>query len=197
MHTKPTTYARALGLGALLLLAACSSDPGPRPQPAAPAPTVATESPTTTEAPAPVAVQAEAPEDTTPPTTTPPATGVTLPEPVAPPVTRRTTTTVAAVLAPAPARQAPSAGGLACGGALPPCWVMRAESTSPDYPTGGDPTIANSGGSGASWKWQFMPSTWDGYGGYATAADAPVAVQDAAAAELWNGGRGCSHWDAC
>lgn len=85
-----------------------------------------------------------------------------------------------------------------CGGDLPPCRIMMRESR-------GDIRIWNGGcyngpcrgGSTASGKWQFMRSTWAGYGGYRNAADAPERVQDAKARELWNGGRGCSHWSAC
>lgn len=55
----------------------------------------------------------------------------------------------------------------------------------------------NYGGSGASGKYQAMKSTWGGYAGYENAADAPESVQDQWAAELWNNGRGCSHWSAC
>lgn len=85
---------------------------------------------------------------------------------------------------------AASYGSGACGGSLPPCYVMERES-------GGNLTIPNSEGSGATGKWQFMPGTWGGYGGYASAADAPESVQDAKAADTWNGGSGCSHWNAC
>lgn len=85
-----------------------------------------------------------------------------------------------------------------CGGDLPPCWVLARES-------GGDPRIWNGGcyngpcpgGSTASGKWQFLRSTWAGYGGYLNAADAPVEVQDAKARITWAGGQGCSHWAAC
>ena len=55
----------------------------------------------------------------------------------------------------------------------------------------------NYGGSGASGKYQAMPSTWGGYAGFQYAADAPEAIQDLWASELWNNGAGCSHWSAC
>lgn len=57
--------------------------------------------------------------------------------------------------------------------------------------------VWNSQGSGASGKYQFMPGTWGGYEGYEHAADAPEDVQDRKAAEVWNGGAGCAHWNAC
>lgn len=84
----------------------------------------------------------------------------------------------------------PVAGTGACGGDLPPCWVMNRES-------GGDPTVWNRQGSGASGKWQVMPGTWAGYGGYSAAAYAPESVQDEFARRLWAGGAGCAHWSAC
>lgn len=114
------------------------------------------------------------------------------------------------------ATRAPSAprfvaGGWACGGPLPPCWV--AEREDPAH----DPTVYNGGyhypvgyvgptaGSTASGKWQFLRSTWGtrqdrqgvwhpGFRGYFNAADAPVSVQDEYAVMLYDGGRGCSHW---
>jgi len=83
-----------------------------------------------------------------------------------------------------------TSGSGACGGNLPPCYVMNRES-------GGSLTVYNTEGSGAAGKWQFMPGTWAGYGGYASAADAPESVQDAKAADTWSGGSGCNHWNAC
>ena len=94
--------------------------------------------------------------------------------------------------APAPAPEAPGATGYgsgACGGSLPPCYVMMRES-------GGDITAQNPS-STASGKWQFLDSTWAGYGGYAKARYAPESVQDDRARQLWAGGSGCSHWSAC
>lgn len=92
--------------------------------------------------------------------------------------------------------------GVQCGGDLPPCWVLKRES-------GGDPRIWNGrcymptgsygqcGRSSASGLWQFLRSTWAGFGGYVNAADAPVEVQNEKARQVWAGGRGCSHWAAC
>ena len=57
----------------------------------------------------------------------------------------------------------------------------------------GDPNAVNSS-SGAGGKYQFLPSTWSGYGGYATAQDAPESVQDERFNEVWAGGAGSSHW---
>lgn len=76
-----------------------------------------------------------------------------------------------------------------CGGDLPPCYVMWRESR-------GDITAQNPI-STASGKWQFLDSTWAGYGGYAKARYAPEKVQDDKARLLWDHGRGCSHWLAC
>lgn len=76
-----------------------------------------------------------------------------------------------------------------CGGSLPPCWVMMRESR-------GDIRAENPRSS-ASGKWQFIDSTWAGYGGYRHASHAPEKVQDDKARLVWADGRGCSHWSAC
>ena len=86
---------------------------------------------------------------------------------------------------PAPKPPPPSTHG-ACGGDLPPCYVMMRES-------GGSLTARNPTSS-ASGKWQFLDSTWAGFGGYARAYLAPESVQDARARQVWDHGRGCSAW---
>lgn len=86
---------------------------------------------------------------------------------------------------------APAQGGR-CGGDLPPCWVLKRESTSPSYPNGGDPNAYNPtgcSGRGCRGKWQCDPATCDGTG--------TEAEQDAEARRVWANGRGCSHWAAC
>jgi hypothetical protein len=108
-------------------------------------------------------------------TTTPPS-----PTTSAPPVIRRSVPT---------AQPAVQSSGSNCGGNLPPCYVVARES-------GNNPTARNPSSS-ASGTFQFIDSTWNGYGGYKHASDAPQSVQNAKAAEIWNGGKGCSHWNAC
>jgi hypothetical protein len=79
--------------------------------------------------------------------------------------------------------------GYPCGGPLPDCSILACES-------GGNPTAQNPRSS-ASGLWQFLTGTWNGYGGYPTAADAPPDVQNERAAQVWNGGAGAGHWAQC
>ena len=83
---------------------------------------------------------------------------------------------------PAPAPDYGSGGG---GGCVPDYIVQRE--------SGGDYTAENPT-STASGKYQFLDGTWNGYGGYQHASDAPPAVQDAKACEVWDNGNGASHW---
>lgn len=155
---------------ALLLASACgNSTAGTQPPPPTQT-TLASPELTTTSTEAPTTTTEPAPTTTEAPVT---STTVLLRE-------QATTTAVR--------RPAQSSGE--CGGDLPPCYVMERESK-------GSLTVYNYEGSGASGKWQIMPGTWNGYGGYDNAADAPESVQDAKARLLWAGGAGCWHWDAC
>jgi septal ring factor EnvC (AmiA/AmiB activator) len=58
--------------------------------------------------------------------------------------------------------------------------------------SGGQNLTPNS--AGASGFYQILPSTWNGYGGYGQAFQAPKSLQDQRAAQLWNGGAGASNW---
>lgn len=150
------------------------------------APTVSQEITTTTEAPATTTtVDPEALADFYEAVAASQTTTTTAPPPSPPTTHYHPPTTAAPAPAPAPAQY----GSGACGGDLPPCYVMMRES-------GGNITAQNPT-STASGKWQFLDSTWGGYGGYAKARYAPESVQDERARQLWAGGRGCSHWSAC
>lgn len=140
-----------------------------------------TVAPTTTELPT-----TTVPETTTTTVYVPPTTAY-----VAPPTTQAYVppTTVWVEPEPEPEYIEPDYSSGACGGDLPPCYVMMRES-------GGDPTAQNPT-STASGKWQFLDSTWQNYSGYAKARYAPEWVQDEKARQLWAGGAGCAHWSAC
>jgi septal ring factor EnvC (AmiA/AmiB activator) len=83
----------------------------------------------------------------------------------------------------APTPDGPSYG--AGGGWSIPYSVVNCES-------GGQDLTPNS--AGASGYYQFMPGTWNDYGGYSQAYQAPKSLQDQRAAQVWNGGAGSSNW---
>lgn len=129
-------------------------------------------------------------------TTVPPDT---VPEPVTttvPPV-RVIVTTL-----PRPPPVSSGASG-ACGGRLPPCYVMTRESrgnpqaVNPSGCYDGNPQSAGYGTVGCFGKWQFMRATWWGLGFTGLPTDYDEAQQDEGAALLWAGGAGCRHWNAC
>lgn len=76
----------------------------------------------------------------------------------------------------------------ACGGDLPPCSVMMCEN-------GGKITGTGMTNPRVSGKWQIHDGTWDGYGGYESAEDAPESVQDEKAALIYDGGAGRGQWE--
>jgi Transglycosylase-like domain len=82
----------------------------------------------------------------------------------------------------APARTGRGGGGRSCDRES----IVQRESK-------GNPNVVNPS-SGAGGKYQFLPSTGSGYGGYARAEDAPESVQDERFNEMWAGGAGSSHW---
>lgn len=71
------------------------------------------------------------------------------------------------------------------GGWVIPSAVVQCES-------GGQNLAPNS--ASAAGYYQIIKSTWAGYGGYSSANEAPKSVQDAKAAQLWNGGKGSGDW---
>lgn len=91
-------------------------------------------------------------------------------------------------LGPGRTRAPGTVNGHPCGGSLPPCFVLYRESRG---------TNAKNRHSSASGYWQAIDGTWNHFGGYAHARQAPPDVQDAFARRLWAGGRGCRHWRAC
>lgn len=82
-----------------------------------------------------------------------------------------------------------SVNGYPCGGDLPPCYVLQRESR-------GNPGAENPVSS-ASGLWQFIDGTWNGFGGYSHASDAPPDVQNEKARQTWAGGAGAGHWACC
>ena len=92
----------------------------------------------------------------------------------------------AAAAAAAGSGSTPTAVGPApSGGWTIPQQVVQCES-------GGQNLTPN--GAGASGSYQFMPGTWNNYGGYGQAYQAPKSLQDQRAQQLWNGGAGASNW---
>jgi hypothetical protein len=83
----------------------------------------------------------------------------------------------------APARTGRGGGG---GGSCNPKSIVQRDSK-------GDRNAVNPS-SGAGGKYQFLPSTWSGSGGYSRAQDAPESVQDERFNEMRAGGAGSSHW---
>jgi septal ring factor EnvC (AmiA/AmiB activator) len=82
-----------------------------------------------------------------------------------------------------PTPDGPSYG--AGGGWSIPYSVVNCES-------GGQYLTPNS--AGASGYYQFMPGTWNNYGGYSQAYQAPKSLQDQRAQQVWNSGAGASNW---
>lgn len=148
--------------------------------------------PATTPSIAPIVSEATStsePTQVTTPSTEP--TPETTPETV--PVTRpRPTPTTPRTLPPGIKPDESWASG-ACGGSLPPCWVMQRESRGNIRAI----NVGGCGGRGCYGKWQFDPLTSRGLGYSLTMDQYDEPVQDEAAATLWAGGRGCSHWGAC
>lgn len=91
----------------------------------------------------------------------------------------------AAAASPTLAAPVSSGSSGASGGWVIPGSVVACES-------GGQNLTPN--GAGASGYYQFMPGTWNGYGGYSQAYQAPKSLQDQRAQQLWNGGAGASNW---
>ncbi len=121
------------------------------------------------------------PETTTTTTTTEPEIVTTTVEPAQP---RSPKEPAVMTAEPAPMGERTVRG--ACGGSLPPCYVMEQES-------GGSLTAVNPS-SGAAGKWQFLPSTSRSLGYSQPMNEYDEATQDEAARKLY-ALVGCSAWD--
>ena len=99
-------------------------------------------------------------------------------------------------VAPAPRVSAPSNGSYGpCGGQYPPCWVVENESS--EAGLYGAYNSTGCGGGGCYGKWQFSTEWACKLGLPCDLSTATPEQQDEAARLLWNGGSGCSNWDAC
>ena len=56
-------------------------------------------------------------------------------------------------------------------------------------------SLVYDGNHSASGLFQFVRGTWNGYGGFANAAEAPAKVQRAKFELMWDSGNGRSHWN--
>jgi hypothetical protein len=61
------------------------------------------------------------------------------------------------------------------------------------YESGGNPRAENPR-STASGLYQFIDGTWNKFGGYSRAKDAPVAIQTKKFYQVWDHGRGARNW---
>lgn len=87
-----------------------------------------------------------------------------------------------------PEREAPATdygSGQGCDYAIP-CEIVMCES--------GGSYDAENPTSTASGAYQIVDGTWNGYGGYSHASDAPPHVQDERASQIWAGGAGRGNW---
>jgi hypothetical protein len=87
---------------------------------------------------------------------------------------------------PQPAPEPPVASGGPSNGWAIPEHIVMCES--------GGNYSAHNPTSSASGAYQIIDSTWGGYGGYSSAAEAPPSIQDERAAQIWDGGAGRGNW---
>lgn len=184
-----------LAISLLMGAGACSSAPVQRVAPTTstvPDPTTTTELPTTT-----TIVPVETTTTTEPPYDWGPVICPSEPHPAHHEPcqgTRARSAPTESYEAPSPQSRTtrPSSGNGRCGGDLPPCYVMEAES-------GGDPNAVNAdgcGGRGCFGKWQFDPLTSQSLGYSRPMNEYDEATQDQAARDLM-ARDGCSQWSTC